>query len=185
MKHPTRAVTRDVRTRKPKRPDQARRGMAEEAWPEGIRVGDLMTRPAVTFRQEMLVAAAATAMKARRIRHAPVVDGKGRVVGMVTDRDLRQVILEPEIREALPAVAQALKTLAVKDVMTWGVITVSPESSLRQAAHLMRANKIGAVPVVATGRVVGMLTATDVLRVLVQILDEGVTSKPGRWGAQG
>jgi hypothetical protein len=38
---------------------------------------------------------------------------------------------------------------------------------------------------VATGRVVGMLTATDVLRVLVQILDEGVTSKPGRWGAQG
>jgi acetoin utilization protein AcuB len=159
--------------------------MAEEAWPEGIRVGEIMTRPAVTFRQEMLVAAAATAMKARKIRHAPVVDGKSRVVGIVTDRDLRQVILEPGIREAVPGVSQVLKTLAVKDVMTWGVITVSPETSLRQAAHLMRANKIGAVPVVAHDRAVGMLTATDVLRILIQILDEGVTSKPGRWGAEG
>ena len=82
MKHPKRVITRDIRTRNPKRPAGARRELEESAWPEGVvRVRDVMTRPVVTFRQGMTVGAAVTAMRARHIRHAPVLDDKGQLVG--------------------------------------------------------------------------------------------------------
>jgi CBS domain-containing protein len=68
--------------------------------------------------------------------------------------------------------------------MTWGVTTVKPETEIRQAARIMHSNKIGSLPVVVRGKVAGMLTGDDVLKTLVQILDEGVISKPGRWGSE-
>jgi acetoin utilization protein AcuB len=185
MRHPKRAITRDIRTRSPKRAGRARRELEEASWPEGaVRVRDIMTRPAVTFRQEMLVRAAVKAMRARSIRHAPVVSDKGRLVGMLSDRDLRQAILDPALRDAFDDLAHLLESRTVKDVMTWGAVSTKPDALLREAAHIMYANKIGAVPVVDHDRVVGVLAAGDVLRTLVQMLDEGVISKPGRWGAE-
>jgi len=68
--------------------------------------------------------------------------------------------------------------------MTWGVITAKPETKIRQAAAMMQSSKIGALPVAEHGKVVGMLTGDDVLRIPVQILDEGVMSKPARWGSE-
>jgi acetoin utilization protein AcuB len=160
--------------------------MDEQAWPEeSIRARDVMSRTVVTFRQEMTVGAAAKAMRARRIRHAPVVDDKGALVGIVTDRDLRQAILEPAIHERLADLAHTLRGLPVRDVMTWGVITARPETGIREVARVMHENKIGALPVVERGKVVGMLTGSDVLKSLVRMLDEGVLSKAGRWGAEG
>lgn len=185
MSRPKRAITRDIRTRNPKRAGRARRELEEAAWPEGaVRIRDIMTRPAVTFRQEMLVGAAVKAMRARSIRHAPVVSDKGRLVGMVSDRDLRQAILEPALRDAFEDLAQVLKSRTVRDVMTWGPVSTTPDAPLREAAHIMYANKIGALPVVDHDRVVGMLAVGDVLKTLVHMLDEGVISKPGRWGVE-
>ena len=186
MSHPKRAITRDIRTRRPKRVGREAAELETLAWPETtVRVRDVMTRPAVTFRQEMTVGAAVTAMRQRKIRHAPVVGDKGALVGIVSDRDLRHVVLEPALAEEMEPLARALRTRTVKDVMTWNVITVKPEAEIRQAAGTMHANKIGALPVVEHAKVVGMLTGDDVLRTLVAILDEGVVSKPGRWGAEG
>lgn len=186
MKHPKRAITRDIRTRRPKRVAREAAELETLVWPETtVRVKDVMTRPAVTFREAMTVGAAVTAMRARKIRHAPVLDAKGALVGIVSDRDLRQVVLEPVLAEEMEPLAQALRTRTVKDVMTWTVITVKPEAEIRQAAGTMHTNKIGALPVVERGKVVGMLTGDDVLKTLVELLDEGVLSKPGRWGAEG
>jgi acetoin utilization protein AcuB len=185
MKHPKRAITRDIRTRKPKRPGRASRELEEASWPEGaVRVRDVMTRPAVMFRQAMTVGAAVKAMRARNIRHAPVLDDRGRLVGMVSDRDLRSVILEPALRDAFEDLDRALKSQTVKDVMTWGTISLKPDTSLREAANVLHTNKIGAVPVVEHDRVVGMLAVGDVLKTVIQMLDEGVISRPGRWGAE-
>jgi acetoin utilization protein AcuB len=179
MKHPKRAITRDIRTRNPKRPARASRELEESSWPEGVvRVRDVMARPVVTFRQAM------TAMRARNIRHAPVVDDTGRLVGMVSDRDLRTVILEPALRDAFEDLDRVLRSRTVKDVMTWGMVSVKPDTLLREAAGVIHANKIGAVPVVEHGRVVGMLAVGDVLKAVIQMLDEGVISRPGRWGAE-
>jgi CBS domain-containing protein len=69
--------------------------------------------------------------------------------------------------------------------MTWGVVTVAPDAEIRQAAHIMREQRIGALPVVRAGRVVGMLTATDLVRAVIDLLSEGVLSKPERWRAEG
>ena len=65
--------------------------------------------------------------------------------------------------------------------MTWGVVTVSPETDIRQAAGLMREQKIGALPVVQGERVMGILTETDVLRAFQDALGKGVLSRPYRW----
>ena len=125
MKHPKRAITRDMRTRNPKRPARARRELEEASSPEGVvRVRDVMTRPVVMFRQAMTVGAAVKAMRARNIRHALGLDDKGCFVGMVSDRDLRQVILEPALRDAFEDLDRVLRSQTVKDVMTWGAISL-------------------------------------------------------------
>jgi CBS domain-containing protein len=186
MRHPKRAIPRDIRTRRPKRVGREPAERETAAWPEAVvRAGDVMSRPVTTFRQDMTVGAAVKAMRQRKIRHAPVVDDKGGLIGIVTDRDLRQAILEPAIREAFGELARTMNTLTVKDVMTWVVITVKPETEIREAARLMHANTFGALPVVANGKLVGMLTGSDVLKSFVQMLDEGMVSRPSRWGAEG
>jgi acetoin utilization protein AcuB len=121
-------------------------------------------------------------MRVRKIRHLPVLDDKGRLAGIVTDRDLRQVIFEPSIQEQLGNLPNVLNVLTVKEVMTWGVVTVQPQTGIREAARIMHEQKIGALPVVQGDRVVGMLTETDVLKIFVKVLEEGVVSKPERWG---
>jgi acetoin utilization protein AcuB len=185
MRHPKRAITRDIRTRKPKRPDRPAREEAEGGWPERtIRARDVMTRPPVTFRQAMTVGAAARAMRTRRIRHAPVVDESGQLIGIVSDRDLREVIMGRALQDAFEEMTRTLANRTLKDVMTWGAVTVAPDTPLRQVAHVLHANKIGAVPVVDGKQLIGMLAAGDVLKTLIRLLDEGAISQPGRWGIE-
>jgi acetoin utilization protein AcuB len=152
------------------------------SWPErSIRVKDLMVRPATTIRWDATVGAAWKLMKAGKIRHLPVLSEDGRLVGIGTDRDLREVILDPSIQEQLGNLARALNILRVKQVMTWGVVTVRPGTDIREAARIMRDQRIGALPVEEAGRGVGILTGTDVLRAFVEVLEEGMLSRPERW----
>ena len=184
MAHPKRAITRDIRTRRPKRTPRAADEQAVLGWPEDtVRVGDVMTRPVTTFRAEMTVGAAVKAMRARKIRHAPVLDTSG-ALGIVSDGDLRQVILDPAILGEFEGLGKALSLRTLRQVITWDPLTVKPSTGIREAAQLMHSNKIGALPVVDQGRIVGILTGSDVLKTLIRIIDEGVMSKPGRWGTE-
>ncbi|MBI3107155.1 MAG: CBS domain-containing protein [Candidatus Rokubacteria bacterium] len=142
---------------------------------------DVMTRPALTVRQDATVGVAWKLMRTRKVRHLPVLDAASRLVGIVSDRDLRQVILEPSIQEQLGNLARAFNVLTVKEVMTWGVITVRPDTEIRQAARIMHEQKIGALPVVDRGKLFGMLTGDDLFKAMVQIMDEGIVSRPERW----
>lgn len=185
MSHPTRAVTRQMRTRRPKRPGREVSDLETGAWPETtLRVREAMTRPALTIRPSATVGAAWKLMRMRKVRHLPVLDPAGPLVGIVSDRDLRQVILEPSIQEELGNMSRAFNILTVREVMTWGVITVHPETELRQAARIMHEQKIGALPVVDRGSLLGILTADDLLKALVRVMDEGVVSRPERWTRQ-
>jgi acetoin utilization protein AcuB len=136
----------------------------EPEWPDPMRVKELMTQPVTTIGADAHVRQAAELMKTHKICHLPVVENDGRLIGIVTDRDLRQMIFDPAIQERLGDVVEALGALTVREIMTWAVITVQPESGLRQAARLMREQKVGALPVVEAGRIVGMLTERDLLR---------------------
>jgi CBS domain-containing protein len=75
-------------------------------------------------------------MQTRKIRHLAVLEGR-RLAGIVSDRDLRQVILEPAMQEQLGNMSRALNILTVRDVMTWGVVSVRPDTDVRRAAQML------------------------------------------------
>jgi acetoin utilization protein AcuB len=182
MRHPKRSITRSIRARRPVHPGRDADEREALQWPDtGITVADYMTRSPATVHSDALVRGVVDMMRKRKIRHLPVVDREGNLVGIVTDRNLRQVVFDPAIQDRLGDLAAALNTLTVRDVMTWGVVTVRPEAQIREAARIMRERKVGALPVVDGERVVGMLTETDVLRAFQDVLDRGVLSKAYRW----
>ena len=127
------------------------------------RVRDLMTCGVVTIAPDAPLAAALGAMREREVRHLPVVDPDGRLAGIVTDRDLRQAVLA-----RFHALRDAGGDLLVQDVMTCGVVTVEPDTSLTHAARLMCERRIGSLPVVEQGRLAGIVTERDLLRALIQ-----------------
>jgi acetoin utilization protein AcuB len=180
-RHPKRTITREIRPRRPRHPGRQTAELEALTWPDSIRVRDRMTRPVTSVHSDALVSGAVELMRSRRIRHLPVVDRGGRLMGIVTDRDLRQVMFDPAVQARLARATDALRGLTVRDVMTWGAVSVAPATSIRDAARLMHESKIGALPVVEADRVVGILTERDVLGTFREILDEDVVARPYRW----
>jgi CBS domain-containing protein len=145
-------------------------------------VADIMKRDVVSVRPETTVKELAELMHERRVGGAPVVDGEGRLVGIVTDGDLiaeeTDVHMPPSIdifgaivylgsfhkyEERLRKAVGA----TVGDVMTTKVYTVHPDDDVRKAATLMRDHKIGRIPVVdEEDRLVGLVTRTDIVHSL-------------------
>ena len=144
-------------------------------WLASIPVSEWMMKPLVAVGADTTVREAAAILKVRKIRHLPVVDGGGCLVGIVTDRDLRQVVFDPRIQERVGAIAATLATLPVSEVMSRGVVTVRPTTDMRQAARLVREKKIGALPVVENERLVGIVTETDILRAFEYFLRSELT----------
>jgi len=144
------------------------------AWIVAEPVRRWMRAPVTTIGAERPVREAVALMRARAIRHLPVVDGRGRLIGIVTDRDLREVVFDAAVRGWLAEEAARLGELRVDEVMTWGVVTVTPATDLRAAAALMRERRLGALPVVEGARLVGMLTEHDLLAALLALMRERV-----------
>jgi acetoin utilization protein AcuB len=154
-------------TTKPRTSPRARQPLA--VWFEPAPVRQWMRRPVVTVEADALVPNAVAMMKAHQVRHLPVLDG-GRLVGIVTDRDLRQLVFDPAIRARLDQTSYLLSALSVREVMTWGVVTVRPDTDMREAVRVMREQKLGALPVVSGGKLVGILTERDALKALEALL---------------
>ena len=135
-------------------------------------VEDLMTRSVVTVGHDATIVAAWSIMRMRQVRHLPVLDADRRLIGILTDHDVRQVILERFVQEEPGQLARTLARLRVNEIMTWAVITVRPDADLQYAARIMHERNLGALAVADGGRVVGMLTATDVIRAVLVIPGE-------------
>lgn len=106
------------------------------------------------------------------IRHLPVVD-KNKLVGILSDRDLKK-ILGPKkaIVENTDGTTVQLSTRKVKNIMRRGVITIEPEQRAADAAAIMAKRKIGALPVVHKNKLVGIITATDILKAFVKLRND-------------
>ena len=124
----------------------------------------MMSRP-VTLRPNDSLQLASDLISLGRLRHIPVVDN-GKLLGLVSERDLMgrapDRILNDENRNR----AALLKSLMIKEIMQRRLITVEPDTPIREAAHLMAERKIGCLPIVDNGDLVGLVTTTDVLRYL-------------------
>jgi acetoin utilization protein AcuB len=129
-----------------------------------MRVRDLMSRTPITASSDTSVLDARALMAKERIRHLPVTDSNGELLGIVTDRDIRLTLPSPATTLSVWEMSHLLAKLAVGDVMTKSPITVDPDRDAREAAWLMLEHKIGALPVLKDGRLVGILTETDLLR---------------------
>jgi CBS-domain-containing membrane protein len=130
---------------------------------ESLTVKEVMSRAPVTIQPEAPLAVALATMRKHEIRHLPVVDIDGRFVGIITDRDLRQASLA-----RFRTLTQASRDLAVQDVMTCAVVTTPPGSTIARAAAVMFERRIGSLPVVEDGRLVGILTERDLLKLLMR-----------------
>jgi CBS domain-containing protein len=100
------------------------------------------------------------------IRHLPVVEGK-RVVGIVTDRDIRQASASGATSLTVHELHYLLDKITVAEIMTKKVITTTPETDARDAARLLLQHKIGGLPVVRGDELVGIITETDLLQAFV------------------
>lgn len=142
-----------------------------------IVVRDWMSRRIISIRPDSRLGEAATVMRRRKIRHLPVVERGGRLVGIVTARDLRQALFAPSVQAGLSNLRGVLDTVAVRDIMRRRVDSVSPDTSIQDAARLMHERGIGALPVMARRRLVGMLTDSDVLAGLQRALGGAAISR--------
>ena len=131
-----------------------------------MRVGDVMSRQVVTVEESESCQVALTRMHRARVRHLPVVNRVGDLVGVMTDRDLRHHLFAPDVYGQLGdrPVAALLDAAPVKAIMSAPAVSVGPETELMDAARRMRGEKVGSLPVVERGRVVGIITETDLLR---------------------
>lgn len=128
-----------------------------------------MTRDPVTVSPAQSLADALRLTRARRIRHLPVVQD-GEVVGMVSDRDVRLAMPSP-LTESDDRRLAFLEQTPVAALMKGDVATIGPNDAVEDAAKLMRRRRIGALPVVdAHGRLLGILSESDVLDAFVEIL---------------
>lgn len=143
-----------------------------------MRVADFMEREVVTLNVDDHLGLADDVMRFGRMRHMPVLDG-GRLVGILSQRDLFRAAASTGLRLEGEAQRRWLARLSVAEIMTRDVVTVSPSESIRHAAELMLIRKIGCVPVVDEhGALSGVLSETDCLRVLTALLAyrEGVAT---------
>ncbi|MBW1980401.1 MAG: CBS domain-containing protein [Deltaproteobacteria bacterium] len=118
-----------------------------------------MSRNPVTISPEASIQEAITLMKTHSVRHLPVVNREDTLVGWVTDGDLRGVLIPSMIEE-----------LSIGDVMISNPITVSASEVLEKAALLITEHKIGGMPVLEDGKLVGVLTVVDILRAFIDIM---------------
>jgi CBS domain-containing membrane protein len=128
---------------------------------EGLRVRDMMTTEVTTLLRNDKLTLADDIMRLGRIRHLPVLDEDGQLAGIVTQRDLFRGALAKALGYGERAQRQLMDTLVVKEVMTSEVITTTPDTLLADAAQVLVERKIGCLPVIEAGRLLGIITEGD------------------------
>jgi acetoin utilization protein AcuB len=140
-----------------------------------MRVEDLMTSKVFTVEQNDLIDRAFFLFHYEKVRHLPVVE-KGKVIGIVSDRDMYKAMGPKSNSSAIEATTHNGSTelhvipKKIQNIMRRGVLTVHPDTYASEAAAMMADNKIGALPVVnKDNKLVGIISSTDILRVFSKI----------------
>ncbi len=135
---------------------------------QGPTVRDLMTPNPYTLAPRDTLAALYDLMDAHRVRHVPIVDADGELVGLLTHTDLAMAALGSLSDLPLSQERDLLQRRRIREVMVTEVETIDPDASLVGAAQTLFENKIGCLPVVEGSRLVGILTESDFVRRFVE-----------------
>ena len=131
-----------------------------------MKVKDIMTKKVFTLRADKKALAAQEIMDWAHVRHVPVVDVEGHVVGLLSRQDLLKAAMARISSRVPMEVNQKLSMIPVDSIWERNVRVVSPEASVRDAVRLMRGEKLSCLPVVEDKKLVGILTDWDLLRIL-------------------
>ncbi len=140
-------------------------------WEQGYRtVGQFMSTDLFTVHPGDLIDLAASVMDWRHIRHVPVEDQEGRLVGLITHRGLLRTMLN----------RADTKPMTVQEIMVKDPVVVSPSTSSLEAMDLMRRNRLGCLPVVENNQLVGIVTSYDFLDATAKLFQQHLTAAAGR-----
>ena len=138
-------------------------------------VSDVMQGAVLTITPKTSLPEAVRLVQHRGIRHLPVVEDD-KLVGIVSDRDLKRAMASPATSLERHELRYLLDTVTVDEIMTRAVITVGPMFPIEEAARIMVKEKVSALPVTEQGRLVGIVTETDVLELFVRGMGAGQPS---------
>lgn len=134
-----------------------------------MKVKNRMTTDIITLTPDTTVLRAMSIIQQKGIRHLPVVEGK-KVVGMVTNLDIQRVSASDASTLSVYELNYLLDKIKVSQFMTKKVFTVDPDEPIEAAAKLIYDHKIGSLPVVKNGELVGLLTSMDILETFIEVL---------------
>lgn len=132
-------------------------------------VGERMSRPVISVTPDASIDDVLAMFRKAHIRRAPVMKD-AKLVGIVSERDLLNASPSPVTTLSIWEMHYLISKVKVKDVMSKKVITVDEAAPIEEAALIMADQKIGGVPVVSSGKVVGMITETDLFKVLLEFM---------------
>lgn len=131
-----------------------------------MNVGEIMTTEVVALKMGEELSLASDIMTLARIRHLPVVEGD-QLVGIISQRDLFKASLASVMGHDFKQTRDHLKKITIKEVMVKDVATIGPDAKIHEAGNTMIEKKIGCLPVIQNGKLVGMVTETDILQFYV------------------
>lgn len=132
-------------------------------------VGERMNHPVINIPPDLPIVEAINLMKRESIRRTPVVKN-GKLIGIVSDKDLLHASASPATSLSVWELNYLLSKITVKDVMTKEVLTVTEDTVIEEAARIMADNKIGGLPVMRDGKVVGIITETDLFKIFLELM---------------
>ena len=140
-------------------------------------VRERMSSPVISVPPDMPIMECLKMMQEKGIRRTPVLDKKGRLLGIVSDKDLLNAAPSDAITLSVWEMNYLLAKVQVKEVMTKQVLTVTENTPIEEAAYAMVQNKIGGMPVMKGDEVVGLITETDLFKIFLELMgaqDDGV-----------
>ena len=132
-------------------------------------IKERMSTPVITVEPELPIMQALDLMKKNRIRRMPVVKN-GKLIGIISEGDLLNAAPSDATSLSVWELNYLLGKITVKEIMSKEVITVSGDTPIEEAAYLMDENKIGGLPVVDKGELVGLITETDLFRIFLELM---------------
>lgn len=132
-------------------------------------VCERMSSQPVTITADVPITDALRLMREKDVRRLPVLDAAGKLIGIVSEKDLLYASPSPATSLSIYEMHYLLSRLKVQELMTTPVITVTPDTLVEEAARTMVDHKIGGLPVIENDRLVGIITQTDVFEVLLEL----------------
>jgi acetoin utilization protein AcuB len=142
-------------------------------------VGLIMRTDLVTIAPDTSLVRARDIIAEKRIEHLLVVDKEGNLIGIVSDRDLKQTWASPATTLSAHELNYLLKQLNVETMMVTKIVSVTPSTTIERAGLIMQEHRIGALPVMDKGKLVGIITTTDVTEVLLDAI--GIDGESARF----